>query len=90
MVNLSIPVRSAPSLSKETHPVPMHDVLHIRVAVSTLAQKGWHVLQVRNRIQIVRHLFRPEPAVEVGTDRRVMGVSRKLADSINVIDIVRE
>ena len=64
----------------------MEDAPDVGFCVSALFEQGTKHLQIRDRIQIFRRLFRSETSIKIAADRDVTGVSGKLTDVVDVID----
>jgi len=48
-----------------------------RLEVSTVSRETGNLLQIGNRIQVVRTLFCPKPSVEITANRKMPGVARQ-------------
>ena len=71
---------------QEPHKIGVHDALDIRLPVASPGEELRNVRQVRNGIEVARRLFATECAVQVRANADMGGVSRELADMVDVID----
>ncbi len=64
----------------------MENMADISGGVPPFSQQRGHLLQIGDRLQIIRALLLSKPAIQIGTHPHMQGVTGYLADMIQVID----
>ena len=80
------PAMSYSMRAQRTQPVSMKDRLDVGFCISALSKEWIQHLQIRDRIQVFRRLFRSETSIEIAADRHIPGVSAKLTDVVDVVE----
>src|SRR5690606_23043669 len=57
--------------AEEPQPVAVHDPVQVRLAVALLAQMGFQLMQIVDRVQRIRRLLAIEAPVQIAADARV-------------------
>ena len=68
----------------------MHDRGNVGLAIASLTQDLWNLLDIRDGVEIAWGLLNTIPPVKIGPNCHVVAVAGKLADVINVVHDIRE
>src|SRR5438132_3934520 len=80
----------APGFAKEPQPVSVHDSSNRFPFVAATGKQFIKALQIGNSIEIARRLLAAKAAVQVAADGGMIGIARKLADMIDVLNYGRQ